>query len=66
MTAATHYCTYCDFYSRRYDGKREPGLTVYTGTRKQVMAHANVHPIGTPADMVLPLPRTPYADEETS
>ena len=60
----THYCTYCDYYSRRWDGKREPGSTVYTGTRKQVMAHANIHPIGTPFDMAAPLSsRAPYEGE---
>ncbi|AEK09590.1 hypothetical protein LITTLEE_213 [Mycobacterium phage LittleE] len=60
--SATHYCTYCDFYSRKWDGTRAPNSKVYTGTRKQVMAHANVHPIGTPYDMVLPLPQAPYAE----
>lgn len=49
----THYCTYCDYYSRKWDGTRTG--PVYTGTRKQVMAHANTHPIGTPADMAAPI-----------
>lgn len=60
----THYCTYCDYYSRRWDGKRVPGSTVYTGTRRQVMAHSQIHPVGTPTDMVMPIEdRAPYEGE---
>lgn len=63
--AATHFCTYCDFYSRRWDGKREPGSTVFTGTRAEVVAHADAHPIGDPEDMAMPLSdRAPYEGEE--
>ncbi len=52
----THYCTYCDYYSRSHvDGTLVPGSTVYVGTRRQVMTHANIHPLGAPSDMVLPL-----------
>lgn len=64
MTTPTHYCTYCDYYSRRWDGKRVPGAIVYEGSRRQVMTHANIHPIGSPSDMVQELPRAPYADDE--
>jgi hypothetical protein len=58
--SATHYCTYCDYYSRDYAGRQVPDATVYEGTSRQVLAHANIHPIASPSDMVHPLPREPY------
>lgn len=59
----THYCTYCDYYSRdHFTGKRIAGSTVYTGSRRQVMSHANVHPLGSPSDMAAPIAdRAEYA-----
>lgn len=60
------YCTYCDYYSREsWSGKQVPGSTVFTGTREQVIAHADEHPIGSPEDMALPISeRAPYEGDE--
>lgn len=58
----THYCTYCDYYSRNhFTGKQEPGMAVFVGTHRQVVTHAYGHPIGDPCDMAAPLStRAPY------
>ncbi|KPG13734.1 hypothetical protein [Mycobacteroides immunogenum] len=56
-----YYCTYCDYYSRKVDGTRDPEMAVFIGTKAQVVAHANSHPIGSPTDMAELLSlRAPY------
>lgn len=64
----THYCTYCDYYSRTYGGANDgrpdsanDGSEVFTGTRAEVIAHADLHPAGDPEDMAQLLSeRAPY------
>ena len=49
-----HYCTYCDYYARNHHTGAHNG-TGFTGTYSEVLAHADTHPIGDPAGMVLPV-----------
>jgi hypothetical protein len=61
-TRKLYFCTYCDYYTRRWDGRRDPNARpVFTGTRSEVIEHARCHPIGDPRDMALPISeRAPY------
>ena len=54
MNATHYYCTYCDYYSRNYDGMPNE-LPVFTGTHTEVVEHAYAHPIGDPEDMAQPI-----------
>jgi hypothetical protein len=50
-----YYCTYCDYYSRDHFTGKFVGGDVFIGTKKQVVDHADAHPIGDPQDMALPV-----------
>lgn len=53
--ARTHYCTYCDFYSRDHFTGKQVSDDVFLGTEAAVVAHAEKHPIGDPRDMAMPI-----------
>lgn len=56
-----YYCTYCDYYSRNHFTGKQVSDDVFTGTKREVIAHADKHPIGDPRDMALPVSdRVPY------
>lgn len=59
---ATHECTYCAHYSAHSRTGEPTGIPRYIGTRAEVVAHADRHPIGDPADMAVPVGTCwPYA-----
>lgn len=61
--AGLHECSYCARYSAHVFTGEPTGHPRYVGTRAEVVAHADRHPIGDPEDMAVPVGSCwPYAD----
>lgn len=48
--AHSHMCSYCYRYAHHLHTGEPTGAHVFTGTRAEVIAHADIHPIGDPRD----------------
>lgn len=55
MSRPTHECRYCAHYAVNGYTGRPTGLPRFTGTRAEVIRHADAHPVGSPLDAVMPL-----------